>query len=391
MFLDESSGEDIAECDNGKIPLQRHSSGANHLVRRWRYQQRLTTQLWRRWKQEYITTLAPRGKWRKTGQEPRVGNIVLVHEPGTTWSKWLIGRITDIHPSEDGAIRSATMKTKQGTMTWSARSLHPVEPSMYENKGDVTPAASLVFLNGKQWNSDLSCIYHNSGGQLLKKRQSEMWLTARLFRPGKAAQYKRLRKHPGCLIAFRRFRPPDAEGSVRSRCSSTICQTFDRQANESGLYDVDSSWPTECGQSRRRSRKSSRPAAPAGGLLEPPMSGSLTAGELAIYGADLNHRRLPIKLLCFRPLSSRDGHLACSSIWRLLRVLYGPQLAQWHKQPLSGAQRSSEAAAGGLSDPGSGSPSAEITIWPAVRGYCSSSVRDRWAPSARVGSSRRGR
>ncbi|KRX37220.1 hypothetical protein T05_14437 [Trichinella murrelli] len=35
------------------------------------------------------------------------------------------------------------------------------------------------------------------------------------------------------------------EGSVGSRCSSTICQTFDRQANESGLYDVDSSWPTE--------------------------------------------------------------------------------------------------------------------------------------------------
>ncbi|KRZ54403.1 hypothetical protein T02_9866 [Trichinella nativa] len=33
-----------------------------------------------------------------------------------------------------------------------------------------------------------------------------------------------------------------------------ICQTFVRQAIESGLYDVDSSWPTECGQSRRRSR-----------------------------------------------------------------------------------------------------------------------------------------
>ncbi|KRZ47589.1 GILT-like protein F37H8.5 [Trichinella nativa] len=34
-------------------------------------------------------------------------------------------------------------------------------------------------------------------------------------------------------------------GSVRSRCSSTICQTFARRANESGLYDVGSSWPTE--------------------------------------------------------------------------------------------------------------------------------------------------
>ncbi|XP_003368679.1 hypothetical protein Tsp_12458, partial [Trichinella spiralis] len=35
------------------------------------------------------------------------------------------------------------------------------------------------------------------------------------------------------------------EGSVRSRCSGTICRTFDRRANESGLYNVDSSWPTE--------------------------------------------------------------------------------------------------------------------------------------------------
>ncbi|KRY13798.1 hypothetical protein T12_8211 [Trichinella patagoniensis] len=33
-----------------------------------------------------------------------------------------------------------------------------------------------------------------------------------------------------------------------------ICQTFVRQAIESGQYNVDSSWPTECGQSRRRSR-----------------------------------------------------------------------------------------------------------------------------------------
>ncbi|KRX34020.1 hypothetical protein T05_9869 [Trichinella murrelli] len=34
-------------------------------------------------------------------------------------------------------------------------------------------------------------------------------------------------------------------GSVRSRCSSTICQTFARRENESGLYDVGSSSPTE--------------------------------------------------------------------------------------------------------------------------------------------------
>ncbi|KRZ83898.1 hypothetical protein T08_6248 [Trichinella sp. T8] len=37
---------------------------------------------------------------------------------------------------------------------------------------------------------------HNSGGQLLEKRQNEMDMTARLFRPGEAAQYKRSRNHP---------------------------------------------------------------------------------------------------------------------------------------------------------------------------------------------------
>ncbi|KRX43794.1 hypothetical protein T05_13414 [Trichinella murrelli] len=68
-------------------------------------------------------------RWRKTQQEPRVGDIVLVHEPGTAWIKWPIGRIIEIHPSEDGVVRSATVKTRQGTVTRSARSLHLVEPS----------------------------------------------------------------------------------------------------------------------------------------------------------------------------------------------------------------------------------------------------------------------
>ncbi|XP_003369041.1 conserved hypothetical protein [Trichinella spiralis] len=105
------------------------TSGVNHLIRRWRYQQRMTVQLWKRWKQEYVTTLTTRGRWRKTQQEPRVGDIVLVHEPSTAWIKWPIGRIIEIHPSEDGVVRSATVKTRQRTVTRSARSLLLVEPS----------------------------------------------------------------------------------------------------------------------------------------------------------------------------------------------------------------------------------------------------------------------
>ncbi|KRZ88491.1 hypothetical protein T08_9352 [Trichinella sp. T8] len=93
------------------------TSGVNHLIRRWRYQQRLTSQLWKRWKQQYVTTLTTHGRWRKTHQEPKVGDNVLVHEPSTAWIKWPIGRIIEIHPSEDGVVRSATVKTRQGTVT----------------------------------------------------------------------------------------------------------------------------------------------------------------------------------------------------------------------------------------------------------------------------------
>ncbi|KRZ02713.1 hypothetical protein T11_3364 [Trichinella zimbabwensis] len=76
------------------------TSAINRLIRRWRYQQSLTAQLWNRWKQEYLTTLNTRGKWHNTQQEPRVGDIVLVHEPGTTWVRWPIGRITAVHPTD---------------------------------------------------------------------------------------------------------------------------------------------------------------------------------------------------------------------------------------------------------------------------------------------------
>ncbi|KRY40069.1 hypothetical protein T01_3028 [Trichinella spiralis] len=101
-------GHELSRLPNLRTRIYRRddiTSGVNHLIRRWRYQQCLTAQLWKRWKQEYVTTLTTRGRWRKTQQEPR------------------------IHPSEDGVVRSATVQTKQGTGTRSDRSLRLVEPS----------------------------------------------------------------------------------------------------------------------------------------------------------------------------------------------------------------------------------------------------------------------
>ncbi|KRY26621.1 hypothetical protein T01_7101 [Trichinella spiralis] len=88
---------------------------------------------------------------------------------------------------------------------------------------------------------------------------------------------------------------------TNSSSDATSCQTFVRQANESGLYDVDSPWPTECGKSRRRSRKIQQDQKTARESIVTQNNEARAANErltqsreLAIYGADLNHRRLPV-------------------------------------------------------------------------------------------------
>ncbi|KRZ75456.1 hypothetical protein T10_7931 [Trichinella papuae] len=80
-------------------------------------------------KTKYVTTLTTRGRWRKTHQEPRVGDIVLVQDPGTAGDKWPNGRIFEIHLSKDRVIRWVMVKTGQRTVTRFARSFRLEEPS----------------------------------------------------------------------------------------------------------------------------------------------------------------------------------------------------------------------------------------------------------------------
>ncbi|KRZ96469.1 hypothetical protein T08_15187 [Trichinella sp. T8] len=66
---------------------------------------------------------------------------------------------------------------------------------------------------------------HNCGGQLWKRRQSEMVLTARLFRPGEAAQSERLRNQANFLIPEPNQRPmdtPSDQTSIQNDSTSSL-------------------------------------------------------------------------------------------------------------------------------------------------------------------------
>lgn len=82
----------------------------NNLAR-WQYTQKMLTEFWRKWQQEYLSRLQQRPKWLKTKPEFQIGDIVLVKQDGLAPGKWLMGRVTDKHPGSDGITRVYSVKS----------------------------------------------------------------------------------------------------------------------------------------------------------------------------------------------------------------------------------------------------------------------------------------
>ena len=43
-----------------------------------------------------------------------VGDVVVLQESGLVPTRWPLGRVTEVHPGEDGRVRVVTLKTAQG-------------------------------------------------------------------------------------------------------------------------------------------------------------------------------------------------------------------------------------------------------------------------------------
>ena len=59
--------------------------------KRWRCVQELVHQFWRRWLQEWISSLSARKKWRRDQVDLEVGDVVIVMSPDTPKGKWPLG------------------------------------------------------------------------------------------------------------------------------------------------------------------------------------------------------------------------------------------------------------------------------------------------------------
>ena len=79
--------------------------------KRWRAVQHLSNQFWDRWRKEYLVNLQERQKWTQAERNFIVDDIVLVKDPDAVRSKWAMGRVTEVIPSDDGLVRKAYVKT----------------------------------------------------------------------------------------------------------------------------------------------------------------------------------------------------------------------------------------------------------------------------------------
>ncbi|XP_033254138.1 uncharacterized protein LOC117193495 [Drosophila miranda] len=83
-------------------------------LQRWRQLQAKVQGFWKRWNLEYLTSLQPRTKWQQESNDITVDTLVVLKEPNQPPSKWLLGRITEVHPGQDERVRVVTVKTARG-------------------------------------------------------------------------------------------------------------------------------------------------------------------------------------------------------------------------------------------------------------------------------------
>ena len=77
---------------------------------RYRKSQYLIDHFWCRWREEYVHSLTIRRKWTQPKRSLEVGDVVLLNDKGARRNEWPMGVVTQVKRSQDGLVRSATVK-----------------------------------------------------------------------------------------------------------------------------------------------------------------------------------------------------------------------------------------------------------------------------------------
>lgn len=91
----------------GHIPINR--------LKTWQRIQHLQEEFWARFQKEYVTELNKRNKWAHRSKNLKVNDMVFIKDENTPPARWLLGRIIETYPDQNGCVRSARVRTQHST------------------------------------------------------------------------------------------------------------------------------------------------------------------------------------------------------------------------------------------------------------------------------------
>lgn len=92
----------------------------------WKLIQKLRKDFWNRWKNEYLTTLQQRNKWKIPYENIKVGTTVLIKDGNSHPASWLLARISETHYGKDGKVRVVTLRLQNSTLKRPINKLCPL-------------------------------------------------------------------------------------------------------------------------------------------------------------------------------------------------------------------------------------------------------------------------
>lgn len=86
------------------------------LMNRWQRLKTIQLHFSKRWKNEYISDLQRRYKWKSTQQNLKEDDFVIVKDENLPPTEWRLGRVIKVFQGTDSQVRVAEIRTQNGTL-----------------------------------------------------------------------------------------------------------------------------------------------------------------------------------------------------------------------------------------------------------------------------------
>lgn len=98
------------------IPIVDLTDIPSNRLRKWALIQKLYQGIWKRWRNEYLSSLQAKAKWFKTSASIKVDSLAVLMDDNSPPMCWKMVRIQALHPGQDGITRVVTVRTSSGTV-----------------------------------------------------------------------------------------------------------------------------------------------------------------------------------------------------------------------------------------------------------------------------------